>query len=432
MSGGKAMAASSGRSSNGRSSIYVGKDGYHHERVTMGVKNDGTTDRRHVMARTEREVTLKVRELERQRDKGTEADAGRAPTVEQWLDHWLNTIAARKVRPSTLESYRSKIDSAIVPGLGGHRLDRLQPEHVERFSLDSEARGLAPATVLQYHWILSRALKVAVQRGKVARNVCTLVDAPSADRVEVEPLSTEDARRILATAEGEWNAARWSVALALGLRQGEALGLAWDDVDLDAGVFRVRQALQRQTAHHGCGEAGTDGVRPCGRKRGGNCPQRVGGGLVLVAPKSRAGRRTLAVPVELLGALRTHRTEQLRQRLALGDGWTESGLVFTRPDGRPLDPGADHDEWKALLTRAGVRPARLHDARHTAATMLLQLGVPARVAMQVLGHSQISLTLGTYSHVVPELATEDASRIGGTLWGPSETTTETRSRPRRA
>lgn len=424
--------SSSGRSANGRSSIYKGADGRWHARVTMGVKNDGTPDRRHMTAPTEKALTAKVRAMERQRESGTVADAGRVPTVEQWLTHWLDTIAARKVRPSTLDSYRSKIHTAIAPGLGGHRLDRLQAEHVERFYVEQEARGVSPATVLQYHRILSRALKVAVQRGKVARNVCTLVDAPSADRVEVEPLTTEDARRILATAVGEWNAARWSVALALGLRQGEALGLAWDDVDLDAGSLRVRQALQRQTARHGCGEPGTDGLHPCGRKRGGNCPQRIGGGLVLVAPKSRAGKRTIAVPTELVGALRAHRAEQLRQRLAVGEAWVESGLVFTRLDGRPLDPGTDHDDWKALLSRAGVRAARLHDARHTAATILLQLGVPARVAMQVLGHSQITLTLGTYSHVVPELATEAAARVGGALWSTTETTTETMPARRRA
>ncbi len=168
---------------------------------------------------------------------------GRVPTLGQWLEPWLETIAARKVARSTLDSYQSKVTSAIVPGLGGHRLDRLQPEHVERLYAAQAARGLAPATVLQYHRILSRALTVAVQRGKVARNVYTLVDTPSLVHHEVEPLTGAEACRILPAAEGTWNDARWSVALALGLRQGEALGLTWGDVDLDAGTVRVRQAL---------------------------------------------------------------------------------------------------------------------------------------------------------------------------------------------
>ncbi|WP_369053884.1 tyrosine-type recombinase/integrase [Kineococcus terrestris] len=387
----------SGRSANGRSSIYLGADGRWHGRVSMGVKNDGSADRRHVTARTEKAVTAKVRELEKAREQGTVADSKRPPTVEQWLRHWLETIAARKVRASTLESYRSKIEARIVPALGKHRLDRLQPEHLESFYADCAAASLSSASVLQYHRILSRALKVAVQRGRVARNVCTLVDAPSLERKEVEPLTQEDARAILAAAQEHRNAARWSVALALGLRQGEALGLAWQDVDLAAGTLRVRQALQR--------------VR--------------GQGLVMVPPKSRAGRRVIALPAQLVDALRRHRRQQLEERMLLGDLWEDHDLVFAQITGRPIDPRADWGAWKRLLAQAGVRDARLHDARHTAATLLLQQGVPARVAMQILGHSQINLTLGTYSHVVPELATEAAARVGVALWGTTETRSET-------
>ncbi len=155
----------SSRRPNGRSSIYLGQDGRWHGRVTMGVRNDGTPDRRHVTGTTESAVTKKVQALEQQRTVGSVADTGRAPTVEHWLQHWLRTIAARKVRASTYEGYRTKIEYRIIPGLGAHRLDRLQPEHLERFYSDLLAEGLAPATVLQIHRILSRALKVALQRG---------------------------------------------------------------------------------------------------------------------------------------------------------------------------------------------------------------------------------------------------------------------------
>ncbi len=155
------------------------------------------------------------------------------PSVGQWLEHWLDVIAARKVRPSTLTRYRQLTVNQLLPGIGDHRLDRLQPEHVEQLYGELLARGLAPATVLQGHRVLSRALKVAMQRGKLARNVCTLVDAPSLQRTEVQPLTGMEARMVLSSAAGRRNATRWSVALALGLRQGEALGLAWDAVDLD-------------------------------------------------------------------------------------------------------------------------------------------------------------------------------------------------------
>lgn len=251
------------------------------------------------------------------------------------------------------------------------------------------ASGLSPASVLQAHRVLSRALKVAMQRGRVARNVCALVDAPSVVRAEVEPLTSDEARRVLRASEGTRNSARWSVALALGLRQGEALGQPWDAVDLDAGTLRVRQALQRQ----------------------------AGKGLVIVEPKSAAGRRTISLPRQLVDALRQHRGAQLEERMAAANVWQDRGLVFAQPNGRPLDPRSDHRAWRELLTAAGVRQAKLHDARHTAATVMLTMGVPARAVMQVLGHSQISLTLGTYSHVMPELAEDAAGRVGDALWG---------------
>jgi len=190
------------------------------------------------------------------------------------------------------------------------------------------------------------------------------------------------------------NAARWTVALAVGLRQSEALGLRWADVNLDAGTLSVRRGLHRVK----------------------------GRGVVFEEPKSERSRRTLALPGQLVEALRVQRAAQLTERMAAGPLWDDGDLVFAQPNGRPVDPKADYQAWKDLLTEAGVREARLHDARHTAATLLLTQGVPARVAMQILGHSQISLTLGTYSHVMPELAEEAATRVGRALWGPLATT----------
>jgi integrase len=208
-------------------------------------------------------------------------------------------------------------------------------------------------------------------------------------RSEVEPLTVSEARRVLGAAKDLRNGARWSVALALGLRQGEALGLQWKDIDFDAPALTVRRALQRQK----------------------------GKGLIFVEPKSQAGRRTVVLPDALSEGLRAHRITQLEERIAAGPLWEDNDLVFAQANGRPIDPHRDWQSWKKLLVSAEVRDARLHDARHTAATLLLQQGVHARVVMQILGHSQIGLTLGTYSHVVPELATEAAQRMGTALWG---------------
>ena len=376
------------RSAYGESSIHRDAAGRWHGYVSMGLKREGQRDRRHVSAAKRAEVVRKVRALEHQRDSGVVQAAGRAPTVAEWLGHWLDTIAIRKVRASTLQGYRGKVNSRIIPAVGHHRLDRLQPEHLDAWYIELADEGLASSTILQLHRILSRALKVAMQRGKIARNVCSLVDAPSLRREEVVPFSTTEARALLAAARGLRNEARWSVALALGLRQGEALALRWEDIDLDTGTLTVKRSMQRL----------------------------VGKGLVFDEPKSRAGRRAIKLPNGLRDALRAHRAAQLEERLAAGSEWQENGLLFAQINGRPIDPGSDWKSWKALLALAGVRDARLHDARHTAATLLLQQGVSARVAMQILGHSQISLTLGTYSHVVPELAQEAADRIDRVLW----------------
>jgi integrase len=373
---------------NGESSIVKGDDGRFHGYVSMGLKEGGKRDRRHVAAVKRADAVRMVRQLEEQRDAGVVLTSGRGVSVEQWMNTWLDTIASRKVRPSTLAGYRTCL-KRINPVLGHHRLDKLQPEHLEAFYTRLEADGLSSTTALLHHRVISRALKVAMQRGRVARNVATLVDAPTARREEVQPLTAAEARKLLEVATELPNGARWSVALALGLRQGEALGLLWDAVDLDAGTLTVRRALQRQ----------------------------AGEGLVLVEPKSRAGRRTIKLPDALRDALRVHRVRQTEQRLAAGTMWEDRGFVFCQPTGRPIDRRRDWQDWKTLLKAAGVRDARLHDARHTAATLLLQQGVPARVVMDILGHSQISLTLGTYSHVVPELAQEAAERMGKALWG---------------
>ncbi len=376
------------RSAAGESSIYKDEDGVWHGYVSMGLKRDGQRDRRHVRGQRRADVVRKVRALEETRDAGVVLASGRAPTVASWLTHWHETIAVTRLRPKTYENYGSNIRNHLVPHLGHHRLDRLQPEHVEAAWRALADEGLSPATVLVNHRILSRALTVAMQRGRVARNVVTLVDAPTVVRPEVVPLSTDDVRALLAAAAEVPNGARWSVALALGLRQGEALGLLWEDVDLDAGTLTVRRALQRIK----------------------------GKGLVLVEPKSFAGRRALALPPPLVEALRRHRAWQLRQRLAAAEAWQDGGYVFAQDDGRAIGARTDWEAWKRLLKTAGVRDARLHDARHTAATLLLQQGVAPRVAMQLLGHSQIAMTMH-YTHVVPELARDAADRMGPALWG---------------
>ena len=200
----------------------------------------------------------KVRDLGRLRDSGRAATAGRAPLVAAWLSHWLENIAARTVRPRTLDGYRTYIERYAIPGLGAHRLDRLQPEHIEALYVRMQQSGLTPGTVHSLHRILRSALNEAVRRDKLTRNPVLRARPPRLTEREMEPLTRDEAARLIDVASAQPGGARWSVALALGLRQGEALGLCWDVVNLDAGTLSVRRALQRHTAQHGC--AGTLGV----------------------------------------------------------------------------------------------------------------------------------------------------------------------------
>lgn len=378
------------RGAQGRSTIIKRPDGRWHGYVSMGTKGDGKRDRRHVSARTRAEVVTKVRALETKRDAGSAHAAGKAMKVEEWFTYWVDTIAPARVRPRTLESYRSMIRLHILPRIGQRRLDQLMPEHLEQMYAELLASGRSPATVLRVHRVLHRALKIAVQRERVARNVATLVAPPKQRRAETPmPFDVDECRKVLAAAKGRRNSARWTVALALGLRQSEALGLRWGDIDLDVGKLSVLRGLHRVE----------------------------GKGLMFEEPKTPRSRRTVALPGPLTVALRKHRETQNLERMVAGSDWQDFDLVFAQPNGRPLDKHSDYEAWTQLLADAGVRHIRLHDGRHTAATLLLSAGVHPRVVMELLGHSQMRTTTDIYSHVMPALAQEAADRMGTTLWG---------------
>lgn len=207
-------------------------------------------------------------------------------------------------------------------------------------------------------------------------------------RYELTPLDPAQARRLLDVIRGDRLEALYTVALAVGLRQGEALGLRWEDVDLDAGMMNVRHALQR-----------------------------VDGRLVLVEPKSHTSRRTIALPAGTVAALREHRRRQLEERVLAGRRWQDQDLTFTTTIGTPLDGTAVTKRFQRLLAYAGLPRQRFHDLRHACASLLLAQGVHPRVVMEVLGHSQISLTMNTYSHVIPALQREAADRMEALLAG---------------
>lgn len=451
------------------------KDGYYNAVVSMGIGGDGKPDKRHVHRKSAESVRKRVRELENERDAGKVTKKGRRPTVQQMIERHLNvTLKSRKRTPNTISSYRSVAENHIYPRWGAIPIDRLRDDQIEDGIAEIQASGLGSATVTKLLILLSSAYSLQVKRGNVGRNPCDTIDAPEPEPSTVAVLTEPEAKRVLKVALGRPNAARWSVGLAMGLREGEALGLRWEFLTIDVpegepGEMRVWWQLQRQAWEHGCVEADaelaglTDSKqraareaavlaactekwhkRPCpkrcprirasGRRHvcvqagaknlckprctrhAAECPERTGGGLVFCEIKEKR-RKTLPVPPELVVELREHRDAQRLQMLAADSEWEDYDLVFAQWNGRPIEQTADWREWSDILKLAGVAHRGTHGARHAAATILLEKGVALPVVQELLGHSDIRVTRG-YVHVSSRLAQDAARRMGSMLRRP--------------
>jgi integrase len=240
------------RRPNGSSSIFLGSDGRWHGWVTMGSSSGAVRNRRHVSGSTRGAVAAKVRDLEHERE-ARDAIAEPSMTLSTWLEHWLANVAAVRVRPRTLERYQSIVRRHIMPSIGSRPIDAVRAAG-PRTALRRPAHkrpicNLSPTGAR----VLSRATKVALQREHVQRDVTRLVDPPAQRRSTIaRPLTLEEARRVLIAARDQRNAARWSVALALGMRQSEALALRWVDVDLDREHLTVRRTVHRVKGRAWC------------------------------------------------------------------------------------------------------------------------------------------------------------------------------------
>jgi integrase len=310
------------------------------------------------------------------------------PLLAAFLEAWLADVVAGSVRPKTFVSYRSIVTCHLAPALGHIRLDELRPGHVQAYLNAAAGSGLAPRTVAYHRNILRQALGYAERIELVGRNVAKLAVPPRIPRREVRPLTPAEARVFLAAIAGDRLEAAYLLALGAGLRQGEILGLRWPDVDLAAaGTVRVRAALQR-----------------------------VDGQFALVEPKSTRSRRVVPLPAIVRAALVAHRERAaLEPPRRIEPVFDE--LVFTTTAGAPIDGINLTRRFQRILRAAGLPHQRFHDLRHGCASLLLAQGVPARVVMETLGHSQISLTLDTYSHVIPALGREAADRMDAVLRG---------------
>jgi integrase len=282
-----------------------------------------------------------------------------------------------------------------TPHLGSVRLQALTPAQLNRFYatlLDKGGRtgkGLSGKTVKNTHVMIHRAFRDAVRWGRVTRNVAELADPPKTRRPEMKTWTAHDLRTFLEHVRPHRFYAAWLVAGTTGLRRGEILGLHWRDVDLDAARLSVRAALVM-----------------------------VDNSPTWSEPKTAKGRRSVPLPAETVAALRAHRAHQLKERLALGTGYQDEDLVFCREDGMTFHPDTFERTFDRLAAQAGLPPIRLHDLRHTFATLALSAGVHPKVVSEILGHANISITLDTYSHAIPAMQEEAATRIAALFLGP--------------
>lgn len=333
--------------------------------VDLG-KVGGKRIRKTVTAPTLRELRPKFKKLKAETDSGVITGD---TTVKEWFEQWLDLEVDRKLRPSTANTYRKYVDKWVIPELGHLRLDKLRPGHLTALYARMQDEGKKDATRRQVHAIIRRSLAIAERQQIIAWNPATKVDAPAVGKGSHGKFTLPEARQILAVLDSDGvRGSRWVVALLAGLRQGEALGLRWENVDFDRGVLVVDQALQHIN----------------------------GRGLEIVAPKSDTSFR--AVPM----------VEPVRAAL-----WAErqaSGFVWGQGD-VPSPPRRDWGAWKSLLVLAGVRHRPLHAARATTSSLLMEAGVPTKIISEILGHSQVAVTEKHYLHGDDRMRVDAMARL---------------------
>jgi integrase len=365
---------------NGEGSITRRKDGLYMARYT--VQTATGTKRKTLYGKTRNEVSEKLTKAMADRDDGLVFDADNLK-VGEYLERWLVDSVLDTVRPTTYERYEQIVRIHVRPALGSVKLKNLTPVHVRGLYREKLEAELSARTVQYIHVTLHKALKQAVQDGLIPRNATEAVKAPQVRREEMRPLSAEQVKVLLEVARGDRLEALYVLAIHTGLRQGELLGLKWEDVDLESGTLRVRRTLV--TAK---------------------------GGPVLTAPKTKGSRRSVKLTQGAVEALRSHLKHQLQEIDRAGSLWRENGLMFASESGEPLDRRyLTSCRYKALLKRAELPMIRFHDLRHTCATLLLSKNVNPKIVSEMLGHASIAITLDTYSHVLPNMRDQAAAAM---------------------
>ncbi|MFD5258837.1 tyrosine-type recombinase/integrase [Streptomyces bobili] len=399
---------------NGDGTVYQRKDS--RWEAAGYVLAPGNTRRRvRVYGTTRKEALAKLTEKIAASNRGLPVPSAQG-SVAAYLTYWLENVAVHHLRENTHTRYTACVNRYLIPGLGKKKLAKLTAKDVRTWlnqlrttcqcctrRIDARRdqpcccaigqccrKLLSPLTLTYIHSVLKSALEHAVREEEILRNVARNVRTGTPRPRRFEPLTADEARRLLTTAQGHRLHALFELALHTGLRKGELLGLHWEDLDLDTGTAAIRRTLQRTST----------------------------GGLTTLPTKTRASERRIALPARCLQSLKYHREQQQRERDTAGTAWRHSGYVFTIPQGGPIDPTNLTRTFTTLLRKVGLRRIRFHDLRHSTATLLLEQGVELVVIKELLGHAHIGVTATVYAHVRLRLQRDAIDTLSTALDGP--------------
>ncbi len=351
------------------------------------IPNPATGKRKQVQKtfKTQREAKRWVADQQSAVANGT-AVLPNTMTVAELMAYWLENHIRYQRSDQTYINYESTIRRCINPKLGHVKVQRLSVAQVQQWQTELRDAGMGTRSVQLAHINLGQALKVALRQGLVSRNVMDAVDQPRYQPREMDCWTAEEAQKFIAVADQSRYGPVWLLALVTGLRKGELLGLRWQDVDFEAGVLHVRQAIG---SRHG--------------------------EVVVKQPKTAKSRRDVDLPTELIPVLLAHKARQNERRLALGARWQDHDLVFPSNIGTPTNPDNTDQDFNRLVQLAEVKRIRIHDTRHSYATLAILSGIPVHVVSQSMGHADVSTTLRTYAHVMPQQRKELARAMGALL-----------------
>ena len=375
-----------GRRGNGEGTITQRKNGTWEAKITL---EDGK--RKSFYGKTRKEVQDKLKVALREQQQGTLVTAPQQK-LEDFLNTWLEDTQKHGIRPRAYEKYESVVRLHINPVLGRHFLHKLTPQHIQAFFKKKLDEGLAPKSIEVFRTVLHKALDAAVSWGLIARNVCDVVSAPRVEEYEPVMLTVEQVRSLQKAMQGHRLEALYILALATAMRRGEIMALKWQDIDFKKSVLYVRRILTRV---------------PTVLKQ-----KEQKGAFIEAETKTRRSRRNIVIAPFALKALEQHRERQMDARAKAGPLWQDYDYVCCTSVGTHIHPTKDIlDPLKKFALQAGIPPLRFHDLRHATATLLLSEGIHPKIVQEILGHSQISMTMDIYSHVLPNMQQDAMDKL---------------------